>query len=76
VRRPPGDAGGPLGGKGRVICMRDIFILNGILAQDRKKYFCRSYVWLKYFTYHLVPLLALNYTQHILSAAKVIKLRY
>jgi len=31
---------------------------------------------LKYFTYHLVPVLAPNYKQHILSPAKVRKVCY
>jgi hypothetical protein len=30
----------------------------------------RQFCWLKYFTYHLVPALAPNYKQHILSPAK------
>jgi hypothetical protein len=29
------------------------------------------FAWLKYFTYHPVPVLAPNYKQHILSPAKV-----
>jgi hypothetical protein len=33
--------------------------------------FGRHIAWLKYFTYHLVLILALNYKRHILSAAKV-----
>jgi hypothetical protein len=34
-------------------------------------YFDRQFAWLKYFTYHLVPVLAPSYKQHILSPAKV-----
>jgi hypothetical protein len=56
----------------RVVCMRGIFILNEIWAQD-KIYFGKHFAWLKYFTYRLVPVLAPNYKQHILSPAKVIK---
>jgi hypothetical protein len=36
-------------------------------------YFGRHFAWFKYFTYHLVPLLAPNYKQNILSLAKVRK---
>jgi hypothetical protein len=54
--------------------MRDIFILKEIKAQD--KYFCRHFAWLKYFTYHLAPVLAQNYKQHTLSATKVRKICY
>jgi hypothetical protein len=40
-------------------------------------YFSRHFAWLKYFTYHLlVPVLAPNYKQHILSPAKVEKVYY
>jgi len=55
---------------GQVVCMRDIFILNEIWAQD-KIYFGKHFAWLKYFTYHLllVPVLAPNYKQHILLPA-------
>jgi hypothetical protein len=34
--------------------MRDIFIFNEIRVQG-KIYFGRHFAWLKYFTYHLVP---------------------
>jgi hypothetical protein len=30
-------------------------------------YFGRKFAWLKYFTYHLVPVPALNYKQRMLS---------
>jgi hypothetical protein len=46
--------------------MRYIFISNQIWAQDK------IYI----FTCHLVPVLAPNYKQHILSAAKVRKVCY
>jgi hypothetical protein len=39
-------------------------------------YIDRHFAWLKYFTYHLVPVLAPNYKQHILSPAEVRKLCY
>jgi hypothetical protein len=40
--------------------------------------FDRHFAWLKYFTYHLllVPVLAPNYKQHILSPDKVRKICY
>jgi hypothetical protein len=34
-------------------------------------YFGNRFAWLKYFPYHLVPVLAPNYKQHILSPAEV-----
>jgi hypothetical protein len=46
--------------------MGEIFILNKIWVPD-KIYFDRHFAWLKYFTYHLVPILAPNCKQHILS---------
>jgi hypothetical protein len=58
---PKGTSVGTLGGGGRV-CMRGLFILNEIFG-------------ILYFTYHLVPVLALSY-KHILSLAKVRKVRY
>jgi hypothetical protein len=39
-------------------------------------YFDWYYAWLKYFTYYLVPVLAPNYMQYILTPAKVRKLCY
>jgi hypothetical protein len=50
VRRAPhGGAVSPLGGA-PVVCVRDKFILKEIWTQDY------IYIdWLKYFTYHLVP---------------------
>jgi hypothetical protein len=38
-------------------------------------YFDRHFTWLKYITY-IVPVLAPNYKQHILSPVKVINLCY
>jgi hypothetical protein len=55
--------------------MRDIFILNEIWAQH-KTYIFRHFAWLKYFTYHLVAVLARNYKQRILSSTKVRKVCY
>jgi hypothetical protein len=49
----------------RVVCMRDILILNELWAKDL------HFFWLEYFTYHSVPVLAQNYKQHILSPAEV-----
>jgi hypothetical protein len=37
----------------------------------RNIYFGKHFAWLKYFTYQLVPILAPNYKQNILSPAKV-----
>jgi hypothetical protein len=53
--------------------MRDMFILNEIYRRKLKYIFGRHFAWLKYFlvNYHLVPALASNYKQHILSPAKV-----
>jgi hypothetical protein len=39
-------------------------------------YFGRHFTWLKCFTYHLVPVLAPNYKQHILSPAECRELCY
>jgi hypothetical protein len=55
--------------------MRDIFILNKIWTKD-KIYFGGHFAWLKYFTYLLVPVLAPNYRQHILSPTVVGKVCY
>jgi hypothetical protein len=41
-----------------------------------KIYFDRHFAWLKYITYRLVPVLAPNIKQHILSPAEVIKVCY
>jgi hypothetical protein len=39
-------------------------------------YFGRHFAWLKYFAYHLVPVLAPNYKLHILSPANARKVCY
>jgi hypothetical protein len=39
-------------------------------------YFGRHFAWFKYFTYCLVPVLALNYKQHILLPANVRQVCY
>jgi hypothetical protein len=39
-------------------------------------YFGRHFSWLKYFTYHLVPVLAPNCKQHSLSPAEVREVCY
>jgi hypothetical protein len=54
--------------------MRDILILNKIWVQG--KIYILIGTWLKYFTYHLVPVLAPNYRQHILSPAELRKVSY
>jgi hypothetical protein len=66
------------GGGAQFDCIRDISILNEIWAQSKICifYFDRHFAWLKYFSYHLVPVLAPNYKQHILSPAKVRKVCY
>jgi hypothetical protein len=45
-------------------------------ASKKNIYFDRHFAWLTYFTYDLVPVLAPNYNQHILSPAKLRKVRY
>jgi hypothetical protein len=59
-----------LWGRGaRVVYMRDIYFeLN---MDTHYIYIGRNFTWLKYSTYHLVPVLTPNYKQHILSPAKV-----
>jgi hypothetical protein len=58
----------------RVVCMRDIFILNEVWKQH--KTFLKHFAWMTYFTFHLVTVLAPNYKQHILSSAKLRKVCY
>jgi hypothetical protein len=65
---PPEGAVGPLVGAS-CLCEGHI-ILNKIWKQD-KIILAGNFAWFKYFTYHLVPVLAPNYKQHILSPAKV-----
>jgi hypothetical protein len=64
------------GGEARVDCMRDIFILNEIWVEVKIHILIGTFAWLKYFTYRLVPILAPNYKQHILSPPKVKKICY
>jgi hypothetical protein len=68
---PPGGRCWSSGGA-RVVCMRDIFILNEIWAQHK------TYILVGTFTYHLllVPVLAAFYKQHILSPARLRKVCY
>jgi hypothetical protein len=49
--------------------------MNEIWTQD-KIHILIGTAWLKYFTRHLVQVLAPNYKQHILSLAKARKVRY
>jgi uncharacterized membrane protein YgdD (TMEM256/DUF423 family) len=51
--------------------MTDVSILKGILVQDKICIFSGTLLLLKFFTYRLVPVLAPNYTQHILMLAEV-----
>jgi hypothetical protein len=46
------------------------------MGARQKVYFDRHFAWLKYFTFLLVPVLALNHKQHILSPVKGRKVRY
>jgi hypothetical protein len=43
---------------------------------DMSQHFDRHFAWMKYFAYHLEPVLVPNNNQHILSPAKVRKVRY
>jgi hypothetical protein len=52
--------------------MSDIFNLNETWAQDKIHILVGTLVD-ENFTYHLVPVLAPNHKQHILSPAKVVK---
>jgi hypothetical protein len=59
---------------GGVVCMRNILILNEMWKPRWNIFFGRHFAWLKYLTYHsVVPVLAANCTQHILSPAEVRK---
>jgi hypothetical protein len=55
--------------------MRDIYFERNMGARQNI-YFGRHFAWLKYFTYHLVLVLATNYKQHTLSLAEVRKVCY
>jgi hypothetical protein len=41
------------------------------MGATQNMYFGKQFAWLKHFTYHLVPVLAPNCKQHVLSPAKV-----
>jgi hypothetical protein len=57
--------------------VRIIFILYEMWVQDKVIiYFGNRFAWLKYFTCRLVPVLAPNYKQDILSLAEVRKVCY
>jgi hypothetical protein len=67
----PGGAVGPFsGGGGLAHCKRGIYF-ELIISAGWNIYFDMHLAWLKCFTYHLVPVLSPNYTQHILSSNKV-----
>jgi hypothetical protein len=55
--------------------MGEVFILNEIWVKG-KVHFDRRFALFKYFIYSLVPVLAPNYKQHILSPIKVRKVCY
>jgi hypothetical protein len=61
-----------LWGGGRLVYMRDIYFERNINARQNV-YFVRRFAWLKYFYHSVVPVLAPNYKQYILSPAKVRK---
>jgi hypothetical protein len=50
---------------GASLCEEHIYFEKNMGARQNT-YFGRHFVWLKYFTYHLVPVLDPNYGQHIL----------
>jgi hypothetical protein len=56
--------------------MRDIFILNETLVQDKIYILVGTLLDRNIFTYYLVPVLAPNYKQHIFLLAKVRKVCY
>jgi hypothetical protein len=74
--REGGGTGGPLRGT-RVVCMRDIYFERN-MAAEWNIYFYKHFVWLKYFTCHLllVRILALDYKQHVLSPTEFIKVLF
>jgi hypothetical protein len=57
---------------GAQVCTRDVFIFNEVGA-EHKTYIVRHFAWMTYFAYRLVPVLAPNHKQHILSSAKLRK---
>jgi hypothetical protein len=70
VGRYPEGAVGPLGGAS---CLYEGHIYLDEIRAQLNIYIGRHFAWLKYCTYHLllVPVLAANYKQEILSQAKV-----
>jgi hypothetical protein len=68
VGRPVGGTVGPLGGR--------VFLYTGHIYFERNMdarqniYLYKHFAWFKYFTYHLVPVLAPNYKQRILLSAE------
>jgi hypothetical protein len=71
---PPGGSINPLGSASWLYEGHNYFEWN--MGARWNIYFARHFAWLKYFTYRLVPILAPNYKQHILSPAKVRKVWY
>jgi hypothetical protein len=71
---PPGGADGPH--VGRELIVWGIYMFSMKYECKVKYTFWQTFAWLKYFTYQLVPVLAPNYKQHILSPAEVIKVCY
>jgi hypothetical protein len=67
-RAPRGGGSCPSGGP--VVSVRDIYFEQN-MGSRQNIYFGRHFAWLKYFTYRLVPVLAPNYKQHILSPTEV-----
>jgi hypothetical protein len=66
----PERGGGGVGPLRGMSCLYDGHVyLDEIWTQNL--YFGRHFAWLKYFTYHLVPVLAPNNKQHILSPVKL-----
>jgi hypothetical protein len=63
------------GGLG-LACMRDIFILNEIRTQDKIYILVGTSLNLNILLIISLPVLALNYKQHNLSLANVIKVCY
>jgi hypothetical protein len=78
---PP--SGGSSGG-GEFLYERDIYLfwtkygskIKNIYILVHTLYFGTHFAWLKYFTHHLVPVMAPNYNQHIFSPAEDRKVCY
>jgi hypothetical protein len=75
VRRAPWGRCWSSGVGGGVVCVRNIFILNDIWAQDKIYILVGTLLGWNIFL-HLVPVLAPNYKQQILSQAKVRRVCY